>query len=91
MGREVTLFSSEERKSRAEVCAFLRALADKIETGRVTLRQGNEELVLELPGQMVMEIKAEDKEKGSKGTQHSLEIELKWWKALEPSGGVELG
>ncbi len=66
-------------------------MADKFETGRVTLRQGNEELVLVLPGQMVMEVKAEDEEKGSKGTQHSLEVELKWWTGLRSPGGVQLG
>ncbi|WP_268839230.1 amphi-Trp domain-containing protein [Rhabdonatronobacter sediminivivens] len=69
----------------------MRALADKIETGRVTLRQGNEELVLVLPGQMVMEVKAEDEEKGSKGTQHSLEVELKWWTGLRSPGGGTAG
>ncbi len=91
MGREITLFESEERKSRSEVCAFLRAIADRIEDGQVTLKQGENELVLDLPGQLVLEIKAEDEDKGSKGTQHSLEIEIKWWKGIGEGGSVELG
>ncbi|MCC5983104.1 MAG: amphi-Trp domain-containing protein [Rhodobacteraceae bacterium] len=91
MGREITLFESEERKSRADVSAFLRAVAEKIDTGRVTLKQGDTELALDLPGQLVLEIKVEDEEKGGKGMQHSLEIEIKWWEGIEDSGGVELG
>ena len=91
MGREITLFDSEERKSRAEVCTFLRALADRLETGAVTLRKGDEELTLAVPDQLVLEIKAEDEAKSGKGMQHSLEIELKWWKGIESGSGFELG
>lgn len=91
MGREITLFESEERKSRAGVSAFLRAMAERIDSGRVTLKQGGAELVLDLPGQLLLEVKVEDEEKQGKGTQHSLEIEIKWWKGIEDSGGVELG
>ena len=91
MGREITLFESEERKSRDEVCALLRTMADRIEQGAVTLRKGSEELELELPGQLVLEVKAEDEDKDGKGKEHSLEIEMKWWKGIEDDGGVELG
>ena len=93
MGKETTLFSSEERLNRTEICGFLRGLAEKIETGSVTLRQGGEEIILEMPGQMVLEIKVEDEQKRSKGVQHSLEIGLKWWPGIEAkgAGGVSLG
>ncbi len=90
MGREVRLFKSEERKSRSEVAAFVRQLADKIDEGRVTLRQGQEEMSLELPTGLILEIQVEDEDKGTKGTQHSLEVEIKWFD--EESGGpLELG
>ncbi len=91
MGKEVTLFSSEERKSRAEVCTFLRNLADRLESGRVTLRQGGEELALDLPEKLVLEVKVEDEKKKSKGVQHSLEIELKWWPGIDSEGGAAGG
>ena len=91
MGREITLFESEERKSRGEVCAFVRAIADKIDDGRVTLKLGTKELVLELPGQLVLEVEAENEEKSDKGTQHRLEIEIKWWDGIGDGGGVQLG
>lgn len=90
MGRETVLFSSKEPKSRAEASAFLRQLADRLETGQVTLLHGENELVLSPAAQLVLEIKAEDEEKHRKGVQHSLEIELKWYDGAAGDGGVEL-
>jgi amphi-Trp domain-containing protein len=89
MGRETTLFKSEERKSRDEVCAFLRSLADRLETGRLTLRQGDRELELDLPGRLVLEVKAEDEETDGR-TERSLEIELTWWEGMEAEEGLAL-
>ncbi|MFH1913552.1 MAG: amphi-Trp domain-containing protein [Pseudomonadota bacterium] len=43
MGRETVLFKSEERKSTAEAAAVLRAIADKIETGQITLTAQGED------------------------------------------------
>ncbi len=90
MGKEVRLFKSEERKSTSEVSAFLRELADKLSSGQVVLRQGSEELVLSIPGSLILEVQVEDEEKGSRGIQHSLEVELKWFDD-EPGGPLELG
>jgi amphi-Trp domain-containing protein len=91
MGREVRLFKSEERKSRDEVAGFLRQLADKIAGGEVVLRQGAEELTLAIPGSAVLEVQAEDEDKGAKGTQHSLEVEIKWFDDDAEAGPLELG
>ena len=91
MGKEVRLFKSEERKSRPEVTAFLRELADKIDAGEVLLRQGSEEIKLEIPQNLVLEIQVEDEDKGSKGTEHSLELELAWYDGDEQGGPLELG
>ncbi len=91
MGKETRLFKSEERKNRSEVAAFLRQIAEKIESGQVILRQGEEELVLEVPGNLILEVQVEDEDKKSKGIQHSLELEIKWYDH-DPSGGaLELG
>jgi len=89
MGQETVLFSSKEPKTRGEVCSFLRDLADRIESGRVTLRQGESEIVLDLPDEVVLELKVEDEDKRRKGTQHSLEVELKWYDG-QTARGVEL-
>ncbi|WP_101068609.1 amphi-Trp domain-containing protein [Roseovarius salinarum] len=91
MGRETVLFSSKETRSRQEVGAFLRDLADRLDSGRVTLRRGEEEMALDLPGQMVLEIKVEDEEKRRRGTQHSLEVEMKWFDGTTPASSLELG
>jgi amphi-Trp domain-containing protein len=79
MGKETRLFKSEERKSRSDVSAFLHQLADKISEGQVVLRQGQEEITLQLPRSLVLEVQVEDEDKKAKGTQHSLEVEIKWF------------
>ena len=89
MGRETRLFKSQERKSRAEVSNFLHQLADKISNGSVVLSQGAEDLTLQLPESLILEVQVEDEEKGTKGIQHSLEVELKWFDN-EQSGSLEL-
>lgn len=91
MGREIRLFKSEERKNRAEVGAFLHQLADKIGDGNVALRQAQEELVLEIPHNLILEIQVEDEDKKQKGIQHSLEVEIKWFDGDSGGDPLELG
>jgi amphi-Trp domain-containing protein len=79
MGRETRLFKSEERKTRADVGNFFHQLADDISTGKVVLRQGADEILLQLPQSLILEVQVEDEEKGPKGIQHSLEVEIKWF------------
>jgi amphi-Trp domain-containing protein len=90
MGKEIKLFKSEERKNRSEVSEFLHQIADKIEEGRVVLRQAGEEITLELPYNLILEIQVEDEDKKNKGIQHSLEIEIKWFDDDKPSGPLKL-
>ena len=89
MGRETRLFKTEERKSRSDVSEFLHQLADKISNGQVVLSQAAEEITLQLPHNLTLEVQAEDEDKGTKGIQHSLEIEIKWFDN-EQSGSLEL-
>jgi len=91
MGKETRLFKSEERMKRSEVSEFLTQLADKISAGQVVLRQGGEEITLQLPQNLVLEIQVEDEDKKSKGVQHSLEIEIKWFDDDTKGGPLELG
>jgi amphi-Trp domain-containing protein len=90
MGKETRLFKSEERKSRADLSAFVHQLADKISEGQVVLRQGQEEITLQLPQSLILELQVEDEDKGTKGIQHSLEVEIKWFDD-EQEGSMELG
>ena len=91
MGKEIRLFKSEEKRNRTDVSAFLQQLADKIGEGRVILRQGQEELSLDLPHTLILEIQVEDEDKKRKGVQHSLEIEIKWFDSDAAGGPLELG
>ena len=91
MGRETRLFKSEERHSRSQVSQFLHQIADKIKTGQVVLRQGQEALTLAIPTNLILEVQVEDEDKKSKGVQHSLEIEIKWFDDDGADGPLELG
>ena len=91
MGKERRLFKSEERKNRSEVVAFLHQLSDKLSEGSVVLRQGKEEITLQLPHNLILEVQVEDEEKGSRGIQHSLEVEIKWFDDDSKGGPLELG
>jgi amphi-Trp domain-containing protein len=90
MGREKRLFKSEERKNRSELSSFLHQLADKITEGQVVLRQGEKEITLQFPQRLILEVQVEDEDKGTKGIQHSLEVEIKWFDD-EQEGPLELG
>ena len=89
MGRETRLFKSQERKNRSEISNFLHQLADRISDGKVILSQGNEDLSLQLPQNLILEVQVEDEDKGAKGIQHSLEVEIKWYDD-EEGGTLEL-
>lgn len=90
MGEEVRLFKSEERMTRSDAAAFIRQLADKLDGGEVVLRQGEEEITLTVPPGLTLEVQVEDEDKGTKGTEHSLEIELAWYDD-EQGGPLEIG
>jgi amphi-Trp domain-containing protein len=91
MGKETRIFKSEERKTQSEVSEFLHVIADKIATGQVVLRQGQEEISLQLPQNLILEIQVEEEDKGKKGLQHSLEIEIKWFEGETQGGPLEVG
>lgn len=74
---EKVLFKSEEPKDRASVVAFLRDLVNRLEQGKITFKRGEEELFIEIPEQVVLEIKVEEKTKPGK-IKRSLEIEIEW-------------
>jgi amphi-Trp domain-containing protein len=90
MGKEIILFKSEEPKSLSDVAAFLNQLADKLVQGQVILQQGTEEITLDIPNRVVLELKAEEEAKKNK-TQRSLEIEIEWIVGDQSGGGVTLG
>jgi amphi-Trp domain-containing protein len=87
MGNERVIMQSEEKRSSAEVAVFLRNLADQLEQQRIVLRHGSEELVLELPNEVTLEIKVEEELEAST-TEKSFELELEW---VEGEDGTDKG
>jgi amphi-Trp domain-containing protein len=77
MAKKNMLFRAEEWKSRQSTAAFLRELADNLETGEVTLRRGEEEVRFALPETVEVEIEVTEKVKKHK-TERELEIEIEW-------------
>lgn len=78
MGRETVLFKSKEPKAAADVATTLRQLADKIDQGQLTLRQGDQEVTLSFSQQMTLEIAVEEEIKTTH-RQQSLEVEIEWY------------
>lgn len=79
MGKETRLFKSQENKNRADVSTFLHQLADKVSQGTIILSKGSEELTLQIPQNLILEIQVEDEQTKKKGVQHSFEVEIKWF------------
>lgn len=87
---EEVLFENESHQSLGDVAAYLRSLADKLESGEpVTLRAGAEELTLDVPPKVEFEVKAE-RETGSGPAELSIEVELEWNEGHESAAQGEL-
>ena len=88
MGIETVLFKSEEKKSAKEIADILRQIADKIESGSMTLMQSGNETILDFPQSMILEMKVEE-EQGKK-LKKSFEIELEWIPGETQEGGATI-
>ena len=89
MSNKTTLFRAEEWKSRSSTAAFLRELADNLESGEITLRRGEEEITFSLPETIELEIELTEKTKEHK-TERELEIEIEW-SDEQAEGSITLG
>ena len=88
MGIETVLFKSEEKKAASDIANTLRQIADKIDDGTMILKQGSEEITLEFPKNMVLEMKIEEEQ--GKTLKKSFEIELEWTIGEEQSDGATI-
>ena len=88
MGIETVLFKSEEKKSAKEIADILRQIADKVESGSMTLMQSGNETILDFPQSMILEMKVEE-EQGRK-LKKSFEIELEWIPGEALEGGATI-
>ncbi len=89
MGKEIVLFKSEERKDLASVVAFLHQLADKLASNQVILQQGSAEIVVDIPDNVILELKVEEEDKKGK-VKRTFEVEIEWIEGDESGGAVTL-
>ena len=77
MAKKKILVKSDQRKNLADAATFLRDLADKVESGKVTLVQGEKDVVVDLPETVSFELEYYEQAK-KHGLKKQLEIELQW-------------
>ncbi len=90
MAKKNVLVKSDLRKNLAETAVFLRELADKIESGQVTLVQGGQDVVVDLPDTVGFELEYYEQPK-KHGLKRQLEIELQWTEGGKKKQSVTLG
>lgn len=90
MAKKNILVKSDLRKNLPDVATFLRELAEKIETGQVTLVQGGKDVVVDLPETVGFEVEYYEQPKKS-GLKKQLEIELQWREGGKKRQEVALG
>ncbi|KUJ96495.1 MAG: hypothetical protein XD41_0476 [Desulfonauticus sp. 38_4375] len=72
------IFKFEQKVNKRELASFLRDFADNLEKGNLLLKSEEEEVILELPEMVKLEIEVSQKEK-EKGIRKTLELEVKWY------------
>ena len=76
---EEVLFKSESARSRSDIAAYLRAVADSLEAGDpITLKSGGESVTMEPPSRPTFEVKAEREGPTDRPGELSIEFELEW-------------
>jgi len=90
MAKKNVIVKSDLRKTLPDAAAFLRELADKIETGKVTLVQGKQDVLINLPETVSFELEYYEQPK-KHGLKKQLEIELEWTEGGKKRQSVSLG
>ena len=90
MAKKNVIVKSDLRKSLPDIAAFLRELADKVETGKVTLIQAGQDVVIDLPQTVSFELEYYEQPK-KRGLKRQLEIELEWTEGGRKRESVSLG
>ena len=76
---EEVLFKLESDQRREEIASYLRAVADKLDSGNaMTLKAGSESVTLNPPDRPTFEVKAEREGPAGNMTERSIEFELEW-------------
>ncbi|SFR61418.1 amphi-Trp domain-containing protein [Halogeometricum limi] len=85
---EETLFKSESDRDRAEIAAYLRSVADKLESGEsLTLSAGDQSVTMDPPSRLTFEVEAEREGPTGQPGELSIEFELEWDEDAGDGGG----
>ena len=88
--RKTRLFRSKEVREPAAVAAFLRELADKIESQKVVLKKGEDETELAVGERIYFKVKVGQK-KTRRGNEQKFNVKLKWVEGGKAPGELKLG
>jgi len=89
---EEVLFEDERRQERGEIAAYLRTVAEKLESGApVTLTAGDRSVTLEPPARPTFEVKVErETSRGASTGELSIELEIEWPEDADSGAGGDL-
>ncbi|WP_436910368.1 amphi-Trp domain-containing protein [Halosimplex marinum] len=76
---ETLLFEDERQLTRTNVAAYLRTVADRLETGEpLTLETGSDSITVDVPREVEFEVKIEREGPADGAGELGLELELEW-------------
>ncbi len=88
---EVVLFETESKQSREDIAAYLRKVADNLESGsEINLQSGSESVTVDPPAQPTFEVKVEREGPEGGPYERSIELELEWDENDHGNGGGDL-
>jgi len=86
---EKVLFKSESTQSREAIAAYLRTVADNLDSGdAINLKAGSDSVTLDPPARPTFEVKAEREGPPDNMTELSVEFELEWDERDPGEGGA---
>jgi amphi-Trp domain-containing protein len=89
---EEILFEFERAMSRADVAAYLRTIADKLDAdGALSFTTGDQSHSVEVPDRLAFEVKVERESQSSGAAEIGVEFELEWDENGDGASGGTLG
>ncbi len=87
---EEVLFETENAENRSDIAAYLRTVADKLDSGEpIALSAGSQSVTLDPPTRPVFEVKAERETSSSGRSELSIEFELEWKEGEDGADGSD--
>ena len=91
MAKKVKLFRHKTYRTKEEVSQFLQELGQKIAEGEIVLKQTPNDLVLDMPNHLSLNVKVNKKKKPVKGIRHKMTVKLTWYDSDHQEDPLALG